>query len=83
MHFVGNMYTKTLVGRPVGITIPEEKKKKDEFVSMMNKIVQKYSDLRSIYPKLPNGEVHKIIEQAKEKYGGIDFEYWTDCCAMT
>ena len=36
---------------------------------MMNEIVQNYSDLMNTYPKLPNGEVHKIIEHAKEKYG--------------
>ena len=42
-------------------------------MSMMNKIVQKYSDLKSTYPKLPNEEVHKIIEQAKKMVLGKPF----------
>ena len=59
--------SRNLGGRPVGSTIPE--KKKDDFIRMMNKIAEKYGELKHTYLKLPNGKVNKIIDEAKEKYG--------------
>ena len=61
--------SRNLGGRPVGSTIPEKKKKKDDFIRMMNEITEKYCELKNTYLKLPNGKVQKIIDEAKEKYG--------------
>ena len=53
--------SRNLGGRPVGSTIPEKKKKKDDFIRMMNEIAEKNGELKHTYLKLPNANTARMV----------------------